>query len=64
MQSIGVEIHKFIKTISQREIQKNPKLKRKLIALAKSLDSIADTKEEVNPKTSGIIKYLNQKMLK
>lgn len=64
MKTLKQEISKFIESIGQKEIKTNPKLQRKLIALLKKLEELNEYPEAMNSKHRGILKYLNEKMLR
>ena len=59
MQSVCREINNFIQSISQRELERNPKLKQDIKNLLKSLAGLrTNAKDE-----KGVLKYLNRNML-
>jgi hypothetical protein len=64
MKTLKQEISKFIESIGQKEIKTNPKLQRKLIALLKKLEELNDYPEAGSSKHRGVLKYLNEKMLR
>lgn len=64
MQSIYMEINNFIQSISQRELKRNPKLKRKIKILLKSIEGLRISEKSNDVSRSIALRYLNKEMLK
>lgn len=64
MDKINKEITNFVQTISMKEIRTNPKLKRKIYALLKFIESKDESKFSLlDSSKKGIHSYLNGKVL-
>ena len=60
MKSVAREIINFVESISQKELRKNPKLRRKIKALLKSLIGMNGA---LDKEKNGVLKYLDKEML-
>ncbi len=64
MQSIVVELCKFIKSIGEVELRKNVKLKREIVNLLKKIETCHGVSSSDQIKKSFLLKYLGEDILK
>lgn len=63
MKSLNKEINKFIESISQEEKQKNPKLRKRIILLLKSIEKLNKSPQEIPSNYQGVLKFIDKTML-
>lgn len=64
MQSINQEINNFIESISQKELSRNPKLRRKVKVLLRRINQNFKTTDREIQHHKFLKTYLNREMLK